>query len=449
MIKGLISEQAGDQVISICQWKDNGSFLGCVIGALSRLLPASAVTKGNLTMKVGQPFTAIMFLLVVLAMLQLAGCGGASKGSSSSGSSSTGSGTAQITGIFADAPVAGLSYTCGGQSEVTDAGGTFTCATGSTVTFMVGGITICSAPAQEFMTPVSCAQATNPSANASTASVVAVSRFLQSISTTPASSGGLTITSAENQSAVNQTLNFSAVTDVQLQAAVSAIRPGAALISAATATSELTRTINTIYAGNYAGTYSGGDNGTWSASLSSTGVVSGSYNSTSPNGGSNVPVSGNFVSGTLYTGTAGQSSWGGVLNISLSPPVFSGTWTNLALPGVSGTFMGTKQSLSLTYFAFAQAGGFDANGAWGVGVGGDLNTAIAGAEQNCGQQATSCGDEGHCALKPGQWGAWASDLQNPGNSAYACNFSSNTAARSQAQASCGTDCSVLWSGAGQ
>lgn len=353
------------------------------------------------------------------------------------------------TGVFADAPVAGLNYTCGGQPGVTDAGGTFSCATGSTVTLMVGGITACSAPAQQFMTPVSCAQVTNPSASASTTSVVAVSRFLQSISTTPASSGVLTITPAENQAAANQTLNFSNVTDAQLQAVVSAISPGAALVSAATATSELTRTINTIYAGNYAGTYSGGDNGTWNASLSSTGVVSGAYTSTSPNGGSNVPISGNFVSGTLYTGTAGESTWGGVLNTALSPPVFSGTWTNQSLPGVSGTFTGAKQSLSLTYFAFAQADGFDANGAWGVGVGADLNTAITGAEQNCEQQATSCGDEGYCALKPGQWGAWASDLQTPGNSAYACNFSSNSAARAQAQAYCGTGCAVLWSGAGQ
>jgi hypothetical protein len=103
-----------------------------------------------------------------------------------------------------------------------------------------------------------------------------------------------------------------------------------------------------------------------------------------------------------------------------------------------------------TYAAFSQAGGFDANGAWGVGTGADLNSAIGMASGNCSAKArTGCDDQGYCMLKPGLWGAWASDLKVAGNSAFACNLKSEDEARNQAQAWCGAECKVFWSGAGQ
>lgn len=102
-----------------------------------------------------------------------------------------------------------------------------------------------------------------------------------------------------------------------------------------------------------------------------------------------------------------------------------------------------------TYAAFSQAGGFDANGAWGVGTHKDLNSAIAAAESNCEQRATLCEDEGYCALLPGVWGAWASDLKVAGNSAFTCNVETEDEARARAQSWCGTGCKVLWSGVGQ
>jgi hypothetical protein len=102
-----------------------------------------------------------------------------------------------------------------------------------------------------------------------------------------------------------------------------------------------------------------------------------------------------------------------------------------------------------TFAAFSQAGGFDANGAWGAGTGTDLNSAIGAAGNTCHQGATICDDEGYCALRPGLWGAWASDLKVAGNSAFTCNVATEDEARAQAQAWCGDACKVLWSGAGQ
>src|ERR1039458_596966 len=201
------------------------------------------------------------------------------------GSSSTKTSTSNVNGVFADAPVVGLSYSCGSTTAVTGAGGAFTCPKNSTVTFTVGGVTICSAPAQAFMTPVSCAQANgDPSANASTPSLVATAQFVISIGTptgtAPGSLSTLTITSAELQAASGLNLDFSTATQAQLQAAVSTVNPGQTLASATTAENELTGTLASNVAGSYSGSYSGGDSGTWTATVDTSGNVSGTYAST-------------------------------------------------------------------------------------------------------------------------------------------------------------------------
>jgi hypothetical protein len=263
----------------------------------------------------------------------------------SCGSSSKSSG-GNINGVFADAPVVGLSYSCGSTTGVTQAGGAFTCPHNSTVTFTVGGVTICSAPAQTFMTPVSCAQANgDPSANASTPSVVATAQFVISIGTpagtTPGSLSTLTITSAELQAASELSLDFSTATQAQLQTAVTTVNPGQTLASASTAQGELTGTVATNVAGSYSGSYSGGDTGTWTVTIDASGNVSGSYTSTSQNGTG--PISGTLAYGTTFSGSAGSGSWTGTVNTSLPPTtgkgpyLFSGTWAN-ASQSVSGAF---------------------------------------------------------------------------------------------------------------
>lgn len=89
-----------------------------------------------------------LIALCCIVTTLLAGCGSSSHIANPSPSTPT-----NISGIFADAPVMGLSYSCGSTSDVTKAGGAFTCPTSSTVTFKIGGIIICSAPARAFMTP--------------------------------------------------------------------------------------------------------------------------------------------------------------------------------------------------------------------------------------------------------------------------------------------------------
>ena len=98
-----------------------------------------------------------------------------------------------------------------------------------------------------------------------------------------------------------------------------------------------------------------------------------------------------------------------------------------------------------TFAAFAQAGGFNANSGWGAATGADLNSVIGQANAACVNRAgTTCDDQGYCMLRPGLWGAWASDLKYLGNKSFACNFKTEAEARSQAQAWCGYECKVLW-----
>ncbi len=259
------------------------------------------------------------------------------------GSSST---TKTVSGVFADAPVVGLSYSCGSTTDVTKTGGAFTCPAKSAVTFKVGGVTICNAPAQSFMTPVSCAQANgDPSADASTPSVVATAQFMISIGTptgtTPGSLSTLTITSAELTAASGLSLDFSTATQADLQTAVTTVNPRQTLCSASTAQNELTGTVATNVAGSYSGSYSGGDSGTWTATVDTSGNVSGTY--TSSGQGGTGAISGALVSGITFSGSAGSSSWTGTVNTSQPPTtgtgpyLFSGTWTNTT-NGASGSF---------------------------------------------------------------------------------------------------------------
>jgi hypothetical protein len=284
----------------------------------------------------------ILLALCCIVTMFIAGCGGSSKSTPSPPSSSGN----VVNGVFADAPVVGLSYSCGSTTSVTTTGGAFTCPVSSTVTFTVGGVTICNAPAQAFMTPVSCAQANgDPSADASTPSVVATAQFMISIGTptgtAPGSLSTLTITSAELQAASGVSLDFSTATQAQLQTAVNTVNPGQTLVNASTAEDELTGTVAANVAGSYSGSYSGSDSGTWTVTVGSSGNVSGTYTSTSGKGGTGT-VSGGLVNGTTYSGSAGNSTWTGTVDTSKPPTtgtgpyLFSGSWTNPN--GQSGSF---------------------------------------------------------------------------------------------------------------
>jgi len=72
--------------------------------------------------------------------LVLGGCGGGTGGGDSSSAATPGGATPPATrsAVFLDSPVAGLSYTSGGQSGTTGADGSFTCEVDQPVVFSIG-----------------------------------------------------------------------------------------------------------------------------------------------------------------------------------------------------------------------------------------------------------------------------------------------------------------------
>jgi len=286
----------------------------------------------QVTPRIGQ---ALIVALCCVATIFIISCG------SSSPKKIT---TSTVSGVFADAPVTGLNYSCGTTTGTTGTGGSFTCPTNSTVAFTVGPVTICSAPVQPFMTPVSCAQANgNPTADASTPSVLATAQFMISIGTPagtpPGTLSTLTITPAEVTAAAGLSLDFSTATTADLTAAVGQVNPGQTLVDATTAQTELTGTIASSVAGSYSGSYSGDDTGTWSITSDNNGNVTGSFTNKNGTG----TITGSLVNGTTYSGTADSATWTGTVDTSKGPTtgtgpyLFSGSWTNTVNPA-TGTF---------------------------------------------------------------------------------------------------------------
>jgi len=85
----------------------------------------------------------IVLSTAVVLSLGLTGCGGSSSGTT----------TPTKTGVFADAPVEGLSYKTATQSGFTDAQGQFKYKAGETVTFKLGTLILGKGKAGAFVTP--------------------------------------------------------------------------------------------------------------------------------------------------------------------------------------------------------------------------------------------------------------------------------------------------------
>lgn len=90
-------------------------------------------------------------LLTVFCLLLLVGCGG---GGSSSSSSEDAPGGEVFSGVFVDAPVAGLYYQTDTLDGLTDAEGTFLYRQGETVAFSLQDLPLGQAPAGAVVTPV-------------------------------------------------------------------------------------------------------------------------------------------------------------------------------------------------------------------------------------------------------------------------------------------------------
>lgn len=103
--------------------------------------------------------------------------GGGGTGGDGGGTGGDGGGSppaAQVSGVFVDAPVAGLSYTTSSDlSGVTDADGRYDYRVGDTVTFSIGNLVLGTVPGQGVVTPMTVASAlvANTSTNPETVAV--------------------------------------------------------------------------------------------------------------------------------------------------------------------------------------------------------------------------------------------------------------------------------------
>ncbi|MGR6758276.1 hypothetical protein ACU6QO_10765 [Aeromonas veronii] len=83
-------------------------------------------------------------VVAALSSLALAGCGGGGDGASTDNGNNSGNGgnatKPALTATFIDSAVAGLNYTCGNYSDVTNSQGQFLFNDGDTCTFKLGSI---------------------------------------------------------------------------------------------------------------------------------------------------------------------------------------------------------------------------------------------------------------------------------------------------------------------
>jgi hypothetical protein len=91
----------------------------------------------------------VKYTLSAVSIALLAACGGGGAAAPADQKEAA----APLTGVFVDAPVAGLSYSTDTQSGVTDAAGTFKYLPGETVTFKLYGMTIATPQGFSFLTP--------------------------------------------------------------------------------------------------------------------------------------------------------------------------------------------------------------------------------------------------------------------------------------------------------
>ncbi len=273
--------------------------------------------------------------VLLIAVLTLIGCGG--------GDSGGGGGAANVTGKFVDATVVGMDYKCGTSTTVsgtTNSTGQYTCPAGQTVAFYVGSILIGSVSSpMAVVTPLDLVGANATPTNTTVANIV---RFLMSISSTDPATGTITIDAAVAAAAVGKTADFTATTATVLDALITTVKTGATVYTSAQATTHIAASINGLFAGNYAGTFSGAASGGWTFSIDANGAVTGTYtDAVNGNGAVTGSMATTLSTGSTYafTGDAAGTPWVGTLNVSTK--AFNGTWGDTTF---GGTFTGTTST---------------------------------------------------------------------------------------------------------
>jgi len=270
--------------------------------------------------------TYIGAILLAIAPLFFTACGGGGGGGTAVGS--------EQQGQFFDSIVIGLYYETPTLSGFTDAQGRFSYRDGETIQFFVGDVLLGEAVGQSIITPVELVAGATDETNIQVQNIV---MFLQTIDNDGDESNGITITNNASNAASGQSVDFSLAegvfeTDGAILALINTIT-----MSNGTARPMVNRTLATdtfrsnllgLFAGEYEGTFSGDDTGTWSVTISADGTIAG------------VSVSDMFgpdnISGSVSTN--GQS----IINGTVGTSVFSGNFSRVG--SVSGTWLDTDAS---------------------------------------------------------------------------------------------------------
>ena len=94
-----------------------------------------------------------------------------------------------------------------------------------------------------------------------------------------------------------------------------------------------------IFAGSWSGTYSGGDAGTWNATIDADGIVEGE--AFSNNLKQSLPLSGSIDNSGDFRATVGSATNGATFKGAFTQESSSGTWENKAYE-ISGSWTGSK-----------------------------------------------------------------------------------------------------------
>ena len=247
-------------------------------------------------------------ILTCAVAATLAACGG---GNSSSD-------TASKTGYFIDSAVQGLQYKSGSHSGVTDSNGAFQYEEGQPVTFSIGSLELGSVTVSNSRVfPVDLVAGASDETHPK---VSLMAQVLQTLDSDGDASNGITITAATRQ-ALTQAIQLVSADPTQAATALSALLGAAtqgratALVQASAAKSHLQANLIQEYAGNWSGTFSGGDRGDCQVVISDVGAIAGSCTSaalagqsfdlggTVSSSGASSAASGGATTGATFTGT--------------------------------------------------------------------------------------------------------------------------------------------------
>ncbi len=279
--------------------------------------------------------TQLLLPVIISLFLLLSAC--------SSGGGNSPDNNATQSGVFIDSPVEGLSYASATLNGTTDADGTFSYETNETVTFSIGDITLGSTSGAAVITPV---DMVNGATSETDPVVTNIARFLQTLDDDGNPDNGIMISNTVSNLAAGKNIDFMLSTSdfenngnvqtviADLTASTSA---GArTLVTATQAQTHLNGSLIALLSGNYSGSFSGGDTGTFSITIDNDGTITGTGQ------GSDETFS---ISGAVNsdgTAAAGDATTGASFVMSINRDgTVSGTWTN-SMFGLSGTLVASK-----------------------------------------------------------------------------------------------------------